>query len=78
RPSPAARGRGSLREKNGFRPIFLPQTSFVQITSEISLNLQYFIDWQTRKGKQINLTGYEKTPVCLNEIRTGLGNQERL
>ena len=34
---------------------------------EPDVNDKYFIDWQNREGKQINLTGHEKTPVCLNE-----------
>ena len=33
---------------------------------EPEVDQKYFIDWQNRKGKQINLTGYEETPVSVS------------
>lgn len=38
---------------------------------------EYFIDWQHRSGKQIEIHGTEATPVCLIEVATELGRTSR-
>ena len=39
---------------------------------------KYFIDWQARTGKKINILGNEETPATLASVRTEKGHEERI
>jgi site-specific DNA-cytosine methylase len=49
----------------------------IQDILEAKLDDKYYIDWQAKKGKQIILSGNEKTPSPLIEVRTEEGKKQR-
>ena len=50
----------------------------IEAILEADINEKYFVDWQARKGKQIILSGNEKTPCPIIEIRSKIGEAQRI